>query len=100
MKKITEDKEKEYSVQIKEFMNSDAWKEYALPLIYQSVQKELPKPNVEGWEERYRYAHAISSAFSMVINSLGNLSNKKEFLDKVSKFVDENINHGQPIDEA
>lgn len=102
-KKISEEKEKEYSVQIKEFLQSAAWKDYALPLIYQAVQKELPAPTSKGWEDKYRYAFALSSAFSMVINALNNLSSRKEFMEKVTKFIEEEavkVDHGKPIDES
>lgn len=102
---IPEDKEKEYSAQIKQFMESPAWREYALPLIYQVLEKQLPAPVEKGWEEKYRYAFALSSAFSMVINSLTNLSNRKAFLEKMKKFVDEEakgvqVNHANPVDAA
>lgn len=103
MKKLSEDKEKEYSTQIKDFLGSDAWKDYALPLIYEALQKELPAPNTKGWEDKYRYAFALSTAFTMVINSLHNLSSKKEFMDRVAKFVDEEAgktNGYGAVDEA
>lgn len=86
-----ENKEKEYISEIKAFFNSEAWKEYAQPLIYRSVQSELPKPNKKGWQEKYIYAHALSTALSLVINTLSNLSGKQEYLKKVEKYINSAI---------
>ncbi len=79
--------EERYLAEIRGFFNSEAWREYALPLINQSVQGELPKPSEKGWQERYVYAHALATCLSMLINTLSNLSNKKEYQKAVDKFL-------------
>ena len=102
-KKITEDIEKEYSVQIKQFLETPAWRDYAFPMIYSALQKTLPSTTDERWQEKYIYAFALSSAFTMVINSLSNLSTRKDFLDKQKKFIDEangKVDHTKPVDES
>lgn len=88
------DKEKQYIGEIKSFFTSDAWKEYAQPLIFRSVQSELPKPSEKGWQEKYIYAHALSTALALIVNTLTNLSGKQEYLKKVEKFIN------SAIDEA
>jgi hypothetical protein len=87
-------KETAYAREIKVFLESPAWREYALPIINQSVQKELPKPNIKGWQDKYVYAHALASAFSMIINALTNLSDKENFNKRMERYMN------QSIDEA
>lgn len=82
-----QDKEQAHIARIKEFFNSEAWNEYALPLIGQVASRELPKPNAEGWERRYVYHYALSEALSLVINTLTNLSNKDEFLKRAEQYI-------------
>lgn len=84
-------KEDHYISEVKNFIQSDTWKEYLLPLLNASVQKELPKPNEKGWQERYIYAHALASAFAMFINSMTNLAGKKEFKKEVEKYLNASI---------
>jgi len=91
--------ELEYCQQIKDFVNSEAWKKYALPMISQVVTKELPKPVGPDWEDKYRYAFALSDAFAMIINTLQNLSGKDEFIKKMEKFLEEG-KPDAPVDEA
>jgi len=79
--------EARFLAEIKQFVNSDAWKKYALPMINQSVQKELPKPTEENWQEKYIYAHALANAFSMVINALQNMAGRKDFEKRIEKFL-------------
>jgi len=98
-KDTEKDVELEYCQQIKDFVNSEAWKKYALPLINQTVTKELPKPVGPDWEDKYRYAFALSDAFSMIINTLQNLSGKDEFLKKMGQVL-EGAKVDLPIDEA
>ncbi len=100
-KDTLQDLEIEYCQVIKDFVNSEAWKKYALPMINQVVTKELPKPGTERWQEKYMYAFALSEAFTLIINTLTNLSGKDEFIKKMQKMLDEGgANPSQPIDEA
>lgn len=99
IKETEKDIEIEYCQQIRDFVNSDAWKKYALPLINQVVTKELPKPVGPDWEDKYRYAFALSDAFSMIINTLQNLSGRDEFLKKMGEAL-EGGKKDAPIDEA
>lgn len=81
------DIEREHIAVIKEFYNSSAWREYALPMIMNVASKDLPKPGTERWEERYRYHYALSEALSLVINTISNLSNKDEFIKRSEQFL-------------
>ncbi len=104
------DVEREYALKVKEFFTSDAWNGYLMPMISQSLQKELPKPGSERWKSRYVYAFALSEAFSLIINTLSNMAGRSEFLKKVEKFYDGTeeseedkkvkVDHAKPVDEA
>ena len=78
-------KEKEHLAEIKNFVNSKAWKDYVRPLLNKTLQGELPKPNRKGWEEQYRYYYAFAQAFSTFINALENLANKDKFMKRIEK---------------
>lgn len=80
--------EEGYIMAIKEFVNSPAYKEYMLPMIMQVVQKELPKPGTERWQEKYTYHYALTEAFTMFVNTLNNLSNKDQFLKEAENYME------------
>lgn len=90
---ISKDQELEYILTIKQFVNSSAWQEYALPMITTVLQKELPKPDSKDWEVKYRYAFALSDAFTLILNTLTNLSSKDEFMKNMERVFN-------PIDES
>lgn len=80
--------EKQYINEIKAFVESPAWVEFALPAIQQAVQKELPKPTEKGWEEKYRYAYALSEAIAFLVNTLSNIGSRDEFIHKIQQQYD------------
>jgi len=85
--------EKTYISTIKQFVNSDAWREYLRPMLNKVLQGELPKPTTSHWQDKYRYYYALANAFSSFINALENLANKEDFLKRIEKL---NV----PIDET
>lgn len=91
---MSTNKEQQYNSQIKEFFNSEAYKDYLLPMIMQVAQREFPKPNEKGWEQKYIYAYALSDAFSAIMNAMHNVSGKNEFIKEMEKYLE------QAIDEA
>jgi hypothetical protein len=107
--KEKENKELHYIQDIKNFVRSAAWKEYALPMMQQAVQHELPDPKSDGWENKYRQAFALSQAMAMIINTLSGLASKDEFMKKAEQFMQGvnaeydskgepiGVDHGQPI---
>lgn len=99
-KNTEKDIEIEYCQNIKDFVASDAWKKYALPMIHQTVTKELPKPNTPDWQPKYIYAFALSDAFALIINTLENLSGRDEFLKKMAEAVEGGAHPDAPVDEA
>ena len=88
------DLEQVYAAQVKSFVSSDAWRKFVLPMLHQVVAKELPAPTGPNWEEKYRFAFALSQSMSLLINSLTNLSGRDDFLQNIQKRLD------MPVDEA
>jgi len=91
MSKLQSETEERLIKEVKGFVNSDAWKEYLLPMLLSAVQKELPVPTEKGWQEKYRSAFALSSAISLIVNTLTNTAGKDEFMKKVKKFYESGI---------
>jgi tRNA nucleotidyltransferase/poly(A) polymerase len=91
MNKLQSETEERLIKEIKAFLKTDAWNEYLLPMLMASVQKELPPPSEKGWQEKYRNAFALSSAISLIINSLKNTASKDEFLKRVKMFYESGI---------
>ena len=81
------DKEREHILKVKEFVNSEAYRDYLMPLIMKVVSQELPKPGTDRWQERYTYHYALTEAMTLLVNTLTNLSTKDEFLKRADKFI-------------
>jgi hypothetical protein len=91
MNKLPSETEERMIKEVKAFLKTDAWSEFLLPTLLSTVQKELPTPTQKGWQEKYRTAFALSSAISLIINSLNNMASRDEFLKRVKKFYDRGI---------
>lgn len=85
-----------YSQEIKQFLSSNAWKEYLYPAIMQVVSAQLPDPSEIGWEMKYQKMFALSSAFQLIMNSLESAAGMKAFIEKTQRFSEGKDYDGTP----
>lgn len=86
-----EQQQLEYCQEIKGFLSSDAWKEYAWPQIMNLINLEFPKPDGSGWEDKYRHAYTLVESANTLHSFLKSFSDKVEYYKNRQSKEEENI---------
>jgi hypothetical protein len=90
---LTNDEQKQlaYAQEVKAFISSEAWAEFVWPTIMQLVNKEFPKPDGPGWEQKYVHAYALVECANTMKSTLMNIADQVDHLKKKEVAVEPDI---------
>ena len=75
---------KQVGQEAKSFLGSSLYKALQHHLS-SKLEQEYPKPDTDGWEEKYRYAHAYEQVAAEIVQFVSGLSSQHDMLVEKEK---------------